>query len=532
MARMIPTRVPSGRPQSERAVFAALETLPGNWTVLYSVQWQSERRGREGDGEADFVLLHEQGLLVVEVKGGEIRIVDGTWVSKSRDGGVHEIRNPFEQAVDSRKALVRYLEDRVPGLRIASGHGVAFPAIRVERDLGPAGPRAIILDRQDLDAASAAVQRLFRHWSLNGRLATADIGRIVGLIALTTEVRPLLRDVVAEVNRELVSLTDGQIHLLTQLRRNRRMLIYGSAGTGKTILAAERARQLARDGFDVLLLCFNRPLANHLAQTLADTPRVRAASFHAFCRDLATSAGERIPANPPQAWWDYRLPEGLPEYAKRVGYQISAMVVDEGQDFAPDWWVSLQLLLKDPDEAPLYVFVDAAQQIYRPQWEAPFPGPVMDLEVNCRNTIQIAQRVAAVFGAELPTLGVSGPTPMFLVASTDDQIEDRLRQLITTFLRDGKLRADQVVILSTSRNQIDGLRGRDIEGIGLVAPGEEGVVTETVHRFKGLEADIVILLLPQLRSDQDRALAYIGMSRARAQLTVMGPKEVKAALAW
>jgi ATP-dependent exoDNAse (exonuclease V) alpha subunit len=42
----------------------------------------------------------------------------------------------------------------------------------------------------------------------------------------------------------------------------------------------------------------------------------------------------------------------------------------------------------------------------------------------------------------------------------------------------------------------------------------------------------VILLLPSLDWDDDRALAYIGMSRARAQLAVLGPPEVRAALAW
>jgi hypothetical protein len=137
-----------------------------------------------------------------------------------------------------------------------------------------------------------------------------------------------------------------------------------------------------------------------------------------------------------------------------------------------------------------------------------------------------------VFGSEIPTLGASGPDPSFLTAKNPEQTDARLQSLLVEYLVKGRLRPDQVVVLSTSRQEIDRLRGREFSGFGLVAPDEDGVVTETVHRFKGLEADAVILLLPSLEGVQDRALAYIGMSRARAQLAVLGPPEVRAALTW
>jgi hypothetical protein len=514
MARMVPKTIPNDRPASERTVFQALSLLSDDWIVFYSVGWQSKRHGRQGDGEADFVLLHRRGLLVLEVKGGTVRITSGIWQSISSRGQVHDIRDPFQQALDSRKTLQRYLRERLPRIqKLATGHGVCCPDIRIPGDLGPEGPRAIVWDRDDLLDVVQATERLASHWRLDSALGPSEIKAIRDLVAPTITIRPLLRE-------------------LSMLRRNRRAVVYGGAGTGKTILAVERARQLARDGFSVLLVCFNRPLGQYLARQFDGVSPIRATSFHALCWELAIRAGERIPERPPRAWWDEVLPAAAPDYAKRVGFSCSAIVVDEGQDFMPEWWITLELLLTQPEEGPFYVFVDTAQQIYRRGWQPPFTGPAVDLTINCRSTMEIAGRVAGVFGSDIPTLGASGPDPIFLTATSPEQIEARLQLLFTEYLVKGGLRPDQVVVLSPSRPEVDRLRGLEFAGFGLVAPDEDGVVTETVHRFKGLEADVVILLLPSLGGAEDRAFAYIGMSRARAQLAVIGPPEVQAALTW
>ena len=43
-------------------------------------------------------------------------------------------------------------------------------------------------------------------------------------------------------------------------------------------------------------------------------------------------------------------------------------------------------------------------------------------------------------------------------------------------------------------------------------------MVETVQRFKGLENDAVVLVIPDSDGDVDRPLAYVGMSRARVLL--------------
>ena len=74
----------------------------------------------------------------------------------------------------------------------------------------------------------------------------------------------------ADDDRELLRLTEQQFAVLDRLRRQRRVSISGGAGTGKTVLALEKARRLAREGSGVLLTCFNRPLADNLRRSAGD----------------------------------------------------------------------------------------------------------------------------------------------------------------------------------------------------------------------------------------------------------------------
>ena len=72
---------------SEQRVANALKRLPGGWIVLHHVSWQSKRGGKQGDGEADFLLLHpNKGMLVIEVKGGGIDVAAGRWFTTNRHG--------------------------------------------------------------------------------------------------------------------------------------------------------------------------------------------------------------------------------------------------------------------------------------------------------------------------------------------------------------------------------------------------------------------------------------------------------------
>lgn len=253
---------------------------------------------------------------------------------------------------------------------------------------------------------------------------------------------------------------------------------------------------------------------------------MRVSSFHALCRAELQAAGLPVPSRPTQQWWDDDLPASLPDAADQTGLRFDAIVVDEGQDFAPAWWTSLQLILNRPDDDPFYVFADTQQGLYRRAWEPPFAGAEYELSVNCRNTLEIGRVVAGVFGDEALTLGVSGPAPVHQVVPDFAAIGDALRRTMHRLLKVERLLPEQIVVLSASKPLVLHLRERPLGPHRFVEAGStKGIVAETIHRYKGLEADAVVVIVHEVGPDTP-ALLYVGLSRARAHLEIISTDAV------
>jgi hypothetical protein len=86
-------------------------------------------------------------------------------------------------------------------------------------------------------------------------------------------------------------------------------------------------------------------------------------------------------------------------------------------------------------------------------------------------------------------------------------------------------------VLSNSRAVVDLLRARRIGNLTLGPIGDADLVAETIHRFKGLEAPAVVLIIDPTTSI-DPPLLYIGSSRARAYLHVISDSAAASLLGW
>ena len=304
MTTFYPREASPTSPRSEIKVRERLTTTD-DLIVFHSVAWQSSRGGKQSDGEADFVVLvPDLGILVLEVKGGGIEVIDGTWFSTGSDEIRRSIKNPFDQAKDSKYALLNFFKAIDPTLtRYPIVHGVVFPDIEVDKLLGFNAPREIVIDRVDLARPVVAIERIFRHWGQNRAFSKSDIQRIVDRLAPTIRVRRLLRDDVGDAGQALIDLTTEQMVVLQSIRRIKSAMILGGAGTGKTVLAVEKSRQLASSGFRTLLLCYNAPLRHHLASTLHDTS-VNVETFHSLVIREARRAKLKTPFDPTSEWYE------------------------------------------------------------------------------------------------------------------------------------------------------------------------------------------------------------------------------------
>ena len=528
MAQMYPKKFIEG-PKGEERLYAILSTLPDDWMAFHSVKWQSKRRGREGDGETDFMLLHPRhGIIIVEVKGGEIDVRDNVWIS-SLNGHSRETSNPFEQARDAKYSLLSLHEEL--GLTPPPiNYAVCFPHISANERIGLFGPRPIIWYRNDISNIEDCLRKTNEHWQNNCQLSQTKMDTIKDLLSPTIKIRKKVADEIGDIDEQLLQLTDNQIQGFSCIKRNRRVHVTGAAGTGKTIMACEKTRQLTRAGFKTLFVCYNELLAKHL-DSMIECSDVQ--TYHAFCYQEIRAAGLTVPARPTDEWWESKASEMLIEAAASNNTSYDAVVIDEAQDFSQKWIDSLLLLLSDALDPPVYLFSDSRQDLYGRTYETPQDYYLYDLEVNCRNTNEIAEKVSWLFREEAKTLGVSGARPSFLETNLKREGIECIQSLVGRLIEDDHVSPSQICVLSDDNEFLDRLRETYAGEVAFTKWGGAGVCCESVKRFKGLENDIVIVAIGRdINFEKDLESYYVAFSRPKTHLFVLGSRSFQGYLSW
>ena len=538
------------RPKSEEQTSKALRDLSGEWTVLENVPWIGRKGNKNRDGEADVVLLHAYGMIVLEVKGGGISVQNGKWFSTDRESNIHSVKDPYEQAKTSKYALLEWLKERLD-FHINTGHAVVFPSLFKCPRLGPNAPPEITILGQDLgpDRIESKLRSIAKYWRKEPSLSSDKIGAIDNLLRPTVTIQRTLADRAKEAEHELIQLTEEQKFAFRGLSANRRVVIYGQAGTGKTILAEERARQFRDDGEDVLLVCYNKLLQLKWGNDKS-LEGITTTNFHTLCESYMREAGIRSPANKPPDWWAAGAPEALNEALGKVARRFGAIVVDEGQDFSCKWLETLEAAGKYGTHTPFYVFADGNQKMYPRDWKRWVEDwAEFKLTANCRNTREIASRVAAIvkYQTVFPK-AASGPEPRWTsLAPHGKNVLAKVTNLVERLLREDFAPTD-IVVLCESNETAKQLKSASVDselfgafagmgtkhglaGLKASIKGETVIKVETINRFKGLEAQATIVVLGRCGEDPDTP-AYVGFSRAKAYLHVLGPSRRKETIHW
>lgn len=559
MAQMFPDRIPqamrddAGR-DAECELYAALrDALPDEWLVFASVGWVLRRRADgASQGEADFLLAHPvHGVVVIEVKGGiiEYNAPTASWTSRSLTGAVHSIKDPIEQAHRNRRAIEAKLREVAgwPGDGVPFAHAAAFPDCQIPAAAVSAhAPRELLLGFGDLGRLESWVQGVVGFWrKQDGAVIPGESGMqvVCRVFANSFQLRMPLGRAIAEDARQMVTLTERQFAVLDGLARNRRTVISGGAGTGKTLLALEKAKRLARDqGFRTLLTCFNLPLAAYLRASSEDVPNLTVMNFHELCAATARRAGfivrDLAAPNLPNAYYRQDLPALLVDAIASSPERFEAVVVDEGQDFSPDDRAALELVLEDRADSVLYVFQDETQAIYREATPWPEPGmSLYTLTENRRNTRKIHEVVSRLHqGVPTEPLGAEGRPPEFLLAASAREQTRELSRVLHRLIREESVAPGAIAVLVSSRRAVPELvqDGRIGAFEVTFAPDDprDRVLIESVTRFKGLERDVVILArLDPVEYCEYGPMLHVGASRARQHLVVIGSPDVLALFA-
>ena len=176
--------------------------------------------------------------------------------------------------------------------------------------------------------------------------------------------------------------------------------------------------------------------------------------------DGVVNCSSRLGSSRPESFLRIYFEEKMPSLVPSAvtGEPWDALVIDEGQDFSGLWFLALQLCLADSSHSIVNVFADANQNIYRTDWEPPFEADPVMLDVNCRNTNQITERVNATIGLDSEALGADGPNPRWHHSNSAEEAVGIVLSRCQELIKSEGVEPDQLAVLATERWLIDQLR--------------------------------------------------------------------------
>lgn len=484
-----------------------------------NLKWHKTKRV----AEIDFLLLGEKGLLILEVKGGRVREVHSGgqslgWEFMDGSGNTNlKHEGPFEQAQGAMFALENLLQQDVQSLKTKPvvGYGVVFPDQIFSMGKNAPWDQSLVIDSNDFidNNFRLSIQRVFNYWSSKTRanrnfskLSPQDVAAILKYCRPVFEQVETLRSLSNSFETALVELSAPSLAALDLMSENKRLLISGGAGTGKTLLAMNQVERLLSNGKKVLFTAKNQNIVD-LFETRFSDPNLTAISFGRL-----------------KLWNETR---------------IDALVMDEAQDLANfrDLDVVDRVLEGGLEKGNWLICLD-------PNLQAGIVGSFEDesfeylkgiansinLNKNVRNTPAIVKFIERRLDIKISELDETfGRSPDVLAGSNSDELIKAAEGHIENLIDQG-IELQDIVLLSseTFSNSIfsrfsEAIKAKisDMDMTGFMRRPKNRILFSSVNAFKGLEAKYVIYESVDIDPLLMQKTEYLALTRARHGLAIL-----------
>lgn len=376
----------------------------------------------------------------------------------------------------------------------------------------------------------------------------------------------------ASSQRRPLHLDDQQVSLVESRTASGFRRIRGPAGSGKSLVLAARAAEIANSGKSVLVITYNITLLHYLRDLSVRWPNpsgipreITWLNFHLWCKRVCRSGGSMEDYG--NLWRDHpgddvlavHLP-GLVSSILKDGSedlipQYDAVLVDEGQDMRLLWWDVLRSVCRPAGE--MLLVADETQDVYGTarSWTeeammgAGFSGPWVELKISYRlppSLLQLAKSFAQDFlpddltnlpeyDAEYKQLGVDlYPCHMKWVQTrSEDALEACWREFRAMAIeaKPGSLTIPDITILTPTlergRALVDKMSSNQIKCVHTFGSddrsqrrqkmafymGDARVKITTLHSFKGWETKALIIQIDE--NPSPLSLIYSALTRLK-----------------
>ncbi len=526
----------TGAQQREIETLALLAAnLPDAYTVYHGVHWTRVSQGHALVGEIDFAVVNPAGnLLLIEQKSGYL---SETPEGLSKQYAKKEKLVPAQMA-RSVEALRNRLNTYCTGDKPLLDSLLYCPDYRV-RQPGSAGiDPARIVDAAKREHLVHTIRSLLPQNDPARPLAD-EIHRF-----LRNELR-LVADVatVAGHARTLYTRLSGGLAEWARCIECEpfRLRVIGTAGSGKTQLALNVLQDAVSAGRRPLYVCYNRPLADHIA--LIAPPGSTVATYHQLCDRILRSTGQVPDFSRPGAF--EALESFIAGYQPEAAWQFDEIVIDEGQDFQPAWRDALLKLLRPNGRA--WWLEDPMQNLYgRPPVELP-GWVVLHAQTNYRTPRDILGTLQRLVG---PGQSIESGSPLdgsdveILTYDGRTDLMDKTKTAITRGLGAG-FKKDMIAVVTYRGREHSGFTPLDKLGphtlkafsgqydlLGSPVYSDGDLFIDSVHRFKGQSAPCIVFTEIDFEELDEAALRklFVGMTRATMKLVLVMSERAAAAM--